>query len=489
MIMKTRIKTASIIAGMLLVSSGLFAQNIQTQYFLNIPQSAQLNPAYRPDANLFIGIPVLSGIYSGMSNNLFNVSKLIQPMPGADSLITILHPDYDRDSFFRSIGNKAFISTEVEVPIVSVGFSAADVWWVDLGMAVKGTTRSRLPADLFTLALEGNEGFIGSFADLSGTGLHAQAYLETHVGLSRNITNKLRVGGRLKLMQGLLSASIIADKLELQVHDDYSQSLVTDVALKLSGPFDVTLNDDGFIDDILFGDDIAFGDVSPSIKNFGLGLDLGAEYMLMDNLQLSASIIDLGFVRWGRESYTFRATNDFTFDGFDISEMIEGDKELDQIVEEFGDSLLTTFDFVESEEGYSTGLPTKLYLAASYRPVDFVSLGALSRTTIGMGVRESLTLSATLFAGNVLSTSLSYTMTNRSYNNFGFGLGVRGGSFQFYAVVDQIPATWVKFTGDEGNDNVVVPNRLDYLNMRFGINLLFGRYQTKKRADTPMLVE
>ena len=102
--MKTRIKIVSIVAGMLLVTSGVFAQHIQTQYFLNIPQKAQLNPAYRPDANVFIGIPVLSGTYVGISNNLFNMSKLIQPMPGYDSLITILHPDYDRDKFFRSIG-------------------------------------------------------------------------------------------------------------------------------------------------------------------------------------------------------------------------------------------------------------------------------------------------------------------------------------------------------------------------------------------------
>lgn len=488
MIMKTKIKIAVIIAGMLLVSSGTFAQNLQTQYFLNIPQSSQLNPAYRPQANVFIGIPLLSGTYIGTSSNLLNVSKLIQPMPGADSLITILHPDYDRDKFFRSIGNKGFISTEVHAPVFSVGFSLADVWWVDLGMSVKTMARGRLPADLFTLALEGNEGFIGSYADLSGTGLHAQAYLETYVGLSRNITKRLRVGGRVKFLQGALSASVIADKLELEVNNDYSQSLNTEVALKLNGPFDVTLDEDGFIEDIIFGDNIGFGDVGPSFKNFGLGIDAGAEYMLMDNLQLSASIIDFGFISWGRGSYTFTATNDFTFDGFDISEAIEDDKDFDLIIEEFGDSLLTTFDFVEKEEGYTTGLPTKIYLGASYQPVDFLSLGALSRTTIGMGVRQSLTLSATLLAGDVLSTSLSYSMTNRSFNNFGFGLGVRAGFFQFYAVIDQIPASWIEFTGDDGNDRVVVPQRLDYMNMRFGFNLLFGRIKEKK-TDTPMLVD
>ncbi len=486
--MKKRIKVTGLITVILLMGSGAFAQHIQTQYFLNIPQSNQLNPAFRPDANLYIGFPGLSGAYFGMSNNLLNLTELLQPMPGTDSIMTILHPDYDRDSFFRSIGRKGFVSTEINVPLVSVGFTVADIWWLDMGITLKSTARAKIPEDLFTLALEGNEDFVGSEAKLSGTGINAQAYLETYVGLSRNITERLRVGGRLKIMQGALSASLKADELEVNVNEDYSHVINTDVALKLNGPFDVSLGEDGLIDSVLFRENPAFNELGPSFKNFGFGLDLGAEYTLLDNLILSASIIDLGFIRWGKETFTFRASNDFTFDGIDITEGIIGDKDINEIIEEFGDSLLTTFDFVDSDEPYTTGLPAKVYLAAAYKPVDFLSLGLLSRTTIGMGVRESLTLSATLFAGDVLSTSLSYTMTNRSFNNFGFGFGVRGGPVQFFAVIDQIPVSWVEFIGDNGNDRVVVPQRLDYMNMRFGLNLMFGR-AGKNRIDKPMLVE
>ncbi|MDZ7739109.1 MAG: DUF5723 family protein [Bacteroidales bacterium] len=486
--MTKKIRKAALVAGMLLMASGLLAQHIQTQYFLNIPQSSQLNPAFRPGAKVYIGLPAISDIYFGMSNNLLNVGNIFQPMEGSDSIMTILHPDYDRDRFFRSIGNKAFMSGEVNVQLLGVGFVVADDWWLDIGLTAKGMGRSRLPVDLFTLALEGNEGFTGSSADLSGMGMQAQAYLQTHIGLSRNITDRLRVGGRLKLMQGALSASLIAEELELEVHDDYSHTLNSVVELRLGGPFDVTLDEDGFIDDILFRENAGFGEIGPSFKNFGMGIDIGAEYMLMDNLHLSASLIDLGYMKWGRESFVFRATNNFTFDGFDVSDAITGDRDMDLILEEFGDSLLNTFEFSSSEEGYTTGLPAKLYLAASYQPLDFLSLGVLSRTTMGMGVRESLTLSGTLLAGDVLSTSLSYTMTNRSFNNFGFGLGVRGGPMQFYMVIDQIPASWIKFTGDNGADSFAIPQRLDYMNLRFGLNLLFGRAK-KRMADTPMLVE
>lgn len=486
--MKKRIRIAALMAGMLLMASGLMAQHIQTQYFLRIPQSAQLNPAFRPGANIYIGLPAISDIYLGMSNNLLNVGNIFQPMEGSDSIMTILHPDYDRDRFYRSISNKAFISGEMSLQLLGVGFMVADDWWIDLGLTAKGMGRARLPADLFTLALEGNEGFTGSSIELSGMGMEAQAYLQTHIGLSRNITERLRVGGRLKLMQGAMSASLMAEELELQVHDDYSHTLNSVVELRLGGPFDVTLDEDGFIEDIILRENAGFGEVGPSFKNFGMGIDLGAEYMPMDNLHLSASIIDLGYMKWGRESFVFRATNSFTFDGIDVSDAITGDRDMDLILEELGDSLLNTFEFSSSEEGYTTGLPAKLYLAASYQPLDFLSLGVLSRTTMGMGVRESLTLSGTLLAGDVLTTSLSYTMTNRSFNNFGFGLGVKGGPLQLYMVLDQIPATWVAFSGNNGADRVVIPNRLDYMNLRVGLNLLFGR--TKKRmADTPMLVE
>ncbi|MFP4488346.1 MAG: DUF5723 family protein [Bacteroidales bacterium] len=486
--MTKKIRKATLLAGMLLMASGLMAQHIQTQYFLRIPQSSQLNPAFRPGANVYIGLPALSDIYVGMSNNLLNMGNIFQTMEGSDSIMTVLHPDFDRDQFYSRIGNKAFVSGEMGVQLLGVGFTVAEDWWLDLGLTAKGMGRARLPADLFTLALEGNEGFTGSSADLGGMGMEAQAYLQTHIGLSRNITDRLRVGGRLKLMQGAVSASLMAEELELQVHDDYSHTLNSVVELRLGGPFDVALDQDGFIDSIMFRENAGFGEIGPSFKNFGMGIDLGAEYMLMDNLHLSASIIDLGYMKWGRESFIFRATNNFTFDGIDVSDAITGDRDMDLIMEEFGDSLLNTFEFANSEEGYTTGLPAKLYLAASYQPLDYLSLGVLSRTTMGMGVRESLTLSGTLLAGDVLSASLSYTMTNRSFNNFGFGFGVRGGPLQLYMVADQIPASWIEFRENNGADVVTIPQRLDYINLRFGLNLLFGR-TNKRMADTPMLVE
>lgn len=38
------------------------AQNSQVLYYMNLPQNHLLNPALRPSNNLYIGIPVVSGV-------------------------------------------------------------------------------------------------------------------------------------------------------------------------------------------------------------------------------------------------------------------------------------------------------------------------------------------------------------------------------------------------------------------------------------------
>ena len=65
--------------------------------------------------------------------------------------------------------------------------------------------------------------------------------------------------------------------------------------------------------------DADFGIDQRSIRNTqqefcppGFALDLGAEYQFNDKLKFYASVLDLGFIRWGAENYRF--TQNATFD-------------------------------------------------------------------------------------------------------------------------------------------------------------------------------
>jgi hypothetical protein len=489
--MKMKNKLAYIFVLVLLLSGSatIRAQVSQTQYFLGFPQANMTNPAFRPASKTFIGLPVLSGNNISINNNMFKMTELLQPMPGSDSIITILHPDYDLDAFLNSLGKTGFVSMDVSMQVLAVGFTIADDWYVDISLSQKMNASVYIPRDLFTLALKGNGSFLGSSIDLSGLGFEAMQYMETSVGVSKSINDKLRVGARVKLLYGGVGASIDNQRLEIDVNNDFSHTIHSDLMLNFSGPVDFYVNDDNMLDSAIIRENIDPFNLLLNGKNPGIAFDFGAEYKLMHNLTVSASIIDLGFIRWKNDVFNFRATNNFSFDAFDMTNVISGEEDLDDMLDNLADSLKNSFIMTDGAEKFNMGLPTKLFLGAQYRPLKYLGLGVLSRTTFNQGhISQALSLSGSIYAGDVFSGSLTYTMTNRSYNNFGLGFAVKMGPVQWYTIADQIPATWVKFSDSSTGDSFSVPNRIDYLNVRVGFNLVFGKVK-QKAVDKPMIFE
>ncbi|MEE4115112.1 MAG: DUF5723 family protein [Marinilabiliaceae bacterium] len=472
--------------------SSAMGQLSQTQYFMNFPQSNMLNPAFRPANKVTVGIPALSNIYLGINNNILSINDILRPMEGADSTITILHPDYpksDRDAFLKGLGNTSYLTFNASVQLFQLGFTIDNDWYVDLTLSQKATGSAYLPGDLFTLAFEGNESFVGSTIDLSGFGFEAMQYMETALGISKNINEKLRIGGRVKLLFGGVGAAIDNRELLIDVNNDLSHTIHSDVILNVSGPFTFVTDADNMVESVEVWDDINPFDILINSDNSGLAFDLGAEYQLLHNLSVSASIVDLGFLGWKTDVFNLSATNDFIFDGFDVSDVIEGNREFDEVLDSFADSLLESFELMSGSSNFSMGMPTRLYIGAQYKPLNYLGLGLLSRSIINEGhFSQALSLSANLYAGDILSTSLTYTMANRSYNNLGFGVSLKMGPVQFYTIADQLPLSWVKFESIEDDISFPMPNRLDFINVRFGINLLFGKVKQKVN-DKPMLLE
>jgi len=113
----------------------------------------------------------------------------------------------------------------------------------------------------------------------------------------------------------------------------------------------------------------------------------------------------------------------------------------------------------------------------------------LSRSQIYKGkIQQALTISANTNLGNALMTSVSYTMSNNSYNNLGVGLSSRVGPFQFYLVSDHIPVTFNKYQFEDNGDvtSIPFPTDLKRINIRFGLNFVFG-CNPKRFKDKPLL--
>lgn len=487
--MKNRIIYTLVFVLFLSGAGTAYSQITQTQYFLGIPQASMANPAFRPTSKTYIGLPALSNMYLSVNNNMFKMTEMLQPIPGTDSTMTILHPDYDLDAFLESLGNTGKLYMDASVQLLGLGFTVSNDWYVDLSLSQRVSTSANIPTDLFTLVLKGNESFLGSTIDLSGLGFQAMQYMESSVGISKNINEKLRVGGRLKVLFGGAGATIDNQRLEIDVNNDFSHNIYSNLALNVSGPVDFYIDDDNMIDSVKVRDDINPFDLILNGKNAGLAFDFGAEYKLFPNLTLSASVIDLGYIGWKSDVFNLKATNNFSFDAFDMTNVISGEQDFDDMIKELGDSLASSFKLVDGDHKFNMGLPTKIFIGAQYRPLNFLGVGVLSRTTFSQGhVSQALSISGNLYAGDVFSSSLTYTMVNRSYANLGFGFAVKMGPVQWYTIADQLPLSWVKFANSDEGSSFSLPNRIDYFSLRFGLNLVFGKVK-QKAVDKPMLLE
>ncbi len=469
----------------------LSAQNSQVLYYMNLPQKHLNNPALRPSNTLYIGLPVLSGININVNNNFVNFSDIFMKGQSSDSIITFLHPDYNIDDFLAKIKDKNSIEPQLSVQLFGLGFSVGKDSYVffDINERVEGNVV--FPGDLIELGLRGNEGFVGSTIDLSSLRGDLKYYREFGLGFSKNFTGKLRVGIKGKLLSGIAAASIDNRSLGITVDDDYSHSIAADVTVNISAPVKVYTDASQNVDSIVFDDKRfdSMGQITDFLSgtgNIGLGLDIGATYNISEKLMVSASVTDLGFIKWKRDLTNLQTESQFAFSGLDILDVVNGTSTFEELGKEMLDSLKNSFIVTNSKVPFTTFLPFGVTLGGSYNISSKFAVGLLSYSrVIGKQIRESLTLSANVNIGNALSASLSYTAANHRYDNLGAGLAFRAGVVQFYLIGDRIPLVWNKILSD--NSEIPFPANWNTVNLRIGMNLVFGN-KIRKKDDKPMIM-
>ena len=484
-------KTYILILILAVILSDASAQNSQVMYFMNLPQNHMLNPALRPSNSVYIGLPVVSGINLNINNNFVNFSDIFMKGQPKDSIISFLHPDYDVDKFLAKIKDKNSIEPEATIQLLGVGFSVGKGGYVFLDINDRIDGNIVLPGDLFKLALKGNEEFVGSKIDLSSLRGDIKYYREFGVGYSRNFTDKLRIGIKGKLLFGIADASIDNKSLGVTVNDDYSHIFDANLAVNISGPVNVYMDSKHNIDSVVFDNNrfktsSGISDFFSGKKNTGLGLDIGATYDLTDRIVISASITDLGFIRWTKDITNLKANNQFEFSGLNMLDVFNGTKTIDEVGKDMLDSLKNAFVVSQTKAPFTTYLPFGISLGGSYNVTKQITLGLLSYSKIiGSQIREALTLSANINLGNAFSTSLSYTAENYQWDNLGAGLAFRAGVAQFYLVTDRIPIMWNIIKND--NSSIPLPANWNTFNLRLGMNLVFGN-RSKEKNDKPMIL-
>ena len=214
------------------------------------------------------------------------------------------------------------------------------------------------------------------------------------------------------------------------------------------------------------------------IGNPGFGIDFGFVYRPLDYFTISGSINDLGFINW--KNNVTNLTNDvsFTFEGIevDLLEEDEGDEGSDPI-EAIKDSILNQMDLYVSNDPYTTMLAGSFHLGAAYDLTEKVRLGMVNRTRIYKAkFYNQFTLSANVQPIRAFSASLSYSVIGNNFTNIGLGLSMYAGPFNLYIITDQLPSA------------TLIPKTMQSVNLRFGLNLVFGCSKKKKALkDQPLI--
>lgn len=454
--------------------SPLRAQELETGYFLGgNPYAFRLNPAFQSERNIVsIGLGQ-TGL--GAWSNL-GASTLLYPDANG-YLYTFLNDRVDEQAFLRKISRKNILSADARVNLLTIGFWSKSSF-MTLDFNVRSLNSGSVPYDLFDF-LKGGTGNRSSF-DFSGTGVRSKSFAEAAFGWSRNYDNVFNVGFRVKALVGIAEAEAVMKNLTLAASAEGRWSIRSEGYLNASSPSFSLRSQDGYLDiaDLQIRDD----HIGPA--GFGGAIDLGVSWNVLPILTLSASVLDLGAIRWNREirGHSPESSYEWAPSGDDRTE--GGDWEAE--IEEAATRLESLFRF-RDESGKAGGhmdmLPFQVLAGAEFRMPFYerLTVGALYTGRGGACfARNTGRFSLNWNPLNFLSLSTGATL-NRLGESFGFALNLHPAALNLLIGCDYIPvhtidmAPMIDSIPSSLRRFAVIPRDQAKFNLYLGLNLAFGK--------------
>lgn len=419
-----KINKYMVAAVMTATATGISAQALNSGYFTDgYLFKHQLNPALESDKSYF-SIPVIGNLNMGIRGNE-GMANFIYPTAD-NKLTTFMNSSVSADEFLGGLKNINRMSMSVNTSILSMGFRA---WGgfntFDIGL--RSNTSMYIPKDFFEFMKLGQSGS-NTVYDLGEMGVTSSNYVEVAFGHSRQIFDNLRVGAKFKVLLGGAYANINFSNTKVTLSEDkWEVSANGEMNVALAGLSIPTKEESGAEYGANEGTLVDFDNIdmgTPGLGGFGLALDLGATYKVIDHLTVSAAIKDLGFMNWSNNTYASTNNEPWTFDGFNELS-IDGDSEnsLDNQL----DRLTDDFEKYTNLHRRSTGgrlnraLAATLNIGAEYElPMyDKLSFGFLSSTRIN----GKYSWSEGRFSANVSPLSWFEAGVNYGITSYGSTMG------------------------------------------------------------------
>lgn len=421
----------------------LFAQQeLGTHLLRDVWQANRTNPAMFPDRKFIIGLP---GVYANLNLENITYNDVVVERNGE----TVL----DITNAIGSLEAQNQIRQNLEVETVSLAFKLGKVW-LSAGHTIKYNGYIDYPKTLPQLAWQGNAQFLGQTVDFS-TNFQLFGYNEFAFGAAFPITENITIGGKFKFLSGFADVSTDRTSLSLLTEAEaYNLTLNADYRINATGSIEYN-----GLRDVTFDYDFDNFDGSQLFnQNNGTAFDIGV-YAKFGKLDLAASVLDLGGkINWKEDVQNFTLNGAYVYNGLDVlQDLLEDSSSVNNAI----DSLFEQYDFVETNNTYSTALPIRYFLSATYQLTDAWRLGALvynenqrGENTPGVAVSGNLQLASWINLG------ATYAFRSEKFDNLGLNATLKLGPVQVIALTDNIiSALRVKDSNSA--------------NARLGLNLVF----------------
>lgn len=411
----------------------LFGQKNFSLYNLQgTPQAVYTNASFIPKSKIYLSLP-LGMMNMGVSNSGFSFNDLFTKRSD-DSLVI------NTQEVIDGLDDLNYLNLENSIEFFGLGLKVRDMY-LNFNVSSKVQANFIYPKGLLQFALEGNgKNFIGQRASMDGIGINLNAYTEFGFGVSKEINDKLTIGGRLKFLSGI--ANIITRETRLGIYTDPET-----YALTIDGFADISSsNISQFYEDTVLSMSAKMKNLQSSILNFdnkGIGLDLGATYKISDKVSVNASLVDLGTIRWGSNVTSYKTDEfEYTFEGVNLNEYFAEDQDSsNRAIDNLKDTIPKIFNYEENNEAYSTSLYTKFYIGGNYQINKIFNVGGVLLNEFVMGrYRPGISVSGNVALKSWFAATLNYSIYNKTFSNIGVGVSLRGGPIQFYIMTDNVLA-------------------------------------------------
>ncbi|TAH27274.1 MAG: hypothetical protein EAZ07_01565 [Cytophagales bacterium] len=446
-----------------------FSQNELTFPLMeNVLQSSYINPAHVPEHKVSIGLPGISSLYLGATNTGFTFNEITSKIEGGRRI--------NINDIPGLLKKENYLFTALNTDLFSIRVKVRHFFW-SFNITEKFTSRISYPKDLMTLAINGNQSFIGNEISFANAGMNVSHFREYGLGIVKQ-HKKLVYGVRLKYLQGLSDIYFKTKDLSLKTateQENYALEVSSDATVFTSG-LPTGDEGDGFVRSYM-----------TNTKNPGMGIDLGFTYKLSRKIIVSGAINNIGFIAWRDKIRNYNVKGGSKFKGADLGRELLQNKDSADAWEDTGekylDSLENSFKYTENAEKYTTSLIPQLYLTGKYMFSHKTHLALTFYLEKYIAFRPALSLALYQEVGRWLNVVGSYSLQYGQFNNIGLGVVIKPPAIplQFYLCGDQLIN---KYTTPENN---FIPMPLDSkaFNIRLGMNIVFGSVKLHDKQPYP----